>query len=99
MNPRGKIAIRNYDNNNCQTKTDSEGREITMALMLGKLYEALLKPGDATLAGEAAEEVAAYENRLSSIEARLASLERSVTMLTALTLLNLSLVIGLYFKP
>ena len=43
-----------------------------MALMLGKLHDALVAAAvDKNLAREAAEEVAGYENRLARIEATL----------------------------
>jgi hypothetical protein len=40
-----------------------------------------------------------HGDRLAAIEARLASLERSVAILMGLSLLTLSLILGLYFKP
>lgn len=43
-----------------------------MALRLGALHDALLRPGDAELAKRAAEEVAGYETRLAAIEPDLA---------------------------
>lgn len=45
-----------------------------MALRLGALHDALLDPGNAEKALRAAEEVAGYENRLASIDTRLAVL-------------------------
>jgi hypothetical protein len=60
-----------------------------MALMLGKLYDALRAgqiPDDK--AREAAEEVAGYETRLAGIETRLSAL-------TALLSINTAILIGL----
>jgi hypothetical protein len=45
-----------------------------MTLRLGALHDALLTPGDAELARKAAEEVAASDNRLASIDRRLSLL-------------------------
>lgn len=45
-----------------------------MTLRLGALHDALLDPGNADKALKAAEEVAGYENRLASIDTRLAVL-------------------------
>jgi len=60
-----------------------------MAMRLGALQDALLKPGDADLARKAAEELAAYDNRLASIDGRLLVLTWMVTFLTALVIGNL----------
>jgi hypothetical protein len=46
-----------------------------MSVMLGNLYEALLKPGDPELARKAAEEVAGYESRLASMDTKLAVIQ------------------------
>lgn len=60
-----------------------------MALQLGALYQALLKPGDPELAAKAAEEGAGYETRLSSLDTKLAVLTALVTLLIALAVGNL----------
>ena len=54
-----------------------------MSLRLGALHDALLHPGDADLARQAAEEVAGYENRLASIDTRLTVLTWMVGTLIA----------------
>jgi len=60
-----------------------------MSLRLGALHDALLNPGDADMARKAAEEVAAYDSRLASIDGRLTLLTWMVTFLTALAVANL----------
>jgi hypothetical protein len=59
-----------------------------MSLRLGALHDALLDPGNAEKAQRAAEEVAAYDNRLASIESRL-------LLLTWMTGATLAIVMGL----
>jgi len=54
-----------------------------MSLRLGALHDALLKPGDAELARKAAEEVASYQERMASIDTRLAVLTWMVAALFA----------------
>lgn len=64
-----------------------------MAIMLGALYDALRQaaiPEDA--ARKAAEEVAGYESRLSSIEGRLLLLTWMVGVSVTLALINLGFV-------
>ena len=56
-----------------------------MSLRLGALQDALTHPGDPDLARKAAEEVAGYENRLSSLDTRLAVLTWMVAFNIALT--------------
>jgi len=65
---------------------DSSPEGPLMAIRLGKLYDALrLADGiDAVAAREAAEEVAGYESRLASIDARLAVLTWMVAALVTL---------------
>ena len=63
-----------------------------MALMLGKLYTALEATGlPAATAAAAAEEVAAYENRIANIETKL-------TVLTWMIAFNLALTVALVGK-
>jgi hypothetical protein len=59
-----------------------------MTLMLSKTYEALRSAEGISdqQARDAAEEIAAYENRLSSIESRLTLLTWMVATLMALTM-------------
>jgi hypothetical protein len=57
-----------------------------MSLRLGALHDALLDPGNAEKAQRAAEEVAAYESRLGSIDTRLSVLQWMVGFLLALGL-------------
>ena len=59
-----------------------------MSLRLGALHDELLDPGNAEKAQRAAEEVAAYDNRLASIESRL-------LLLTWMTGATLAIVMGL----
>ena len=66
-----------------------------MSLRLGALHDALLNPGDSELAREAAEEVAAYHNRLASIDSRLLVLTWMVGCTIALELGLLWLTISL----
>ena len=49
-----------------------------MAMKSGASRVALMNPGDATRAGKAAEEVAAYESQFTAIEVDLASIEGDV---------------------
>ncbi len=65
-----------------------------MALRLGALHDALLRPGDANLARLAAEEVAGYENRLASVESDLMLLKWMVSVNLALT----TLILGIVFR-
>lgn len=61
-----------------------------MSLRLGALHDALLDGGKTPeLARKAAEEVAAYESRLASIDTRLQVLTWMVGTLTAIALGNL----------
>jgi len=60
-----------------------------MTLRLGALHDALLHPGDKELAQKAAEEVAAYDNRLASIDTRLAVLTWMVGFNLLLTVATL----------
>jgi hypothetical protein len=92
----GRVLHLRPDRRRAAAGVDEDG---AMTLRLGALHDALLDPGNAAKAQAAAEEVAGYEHRLASIETRLASLERSVMLLMGLALLQLSLVVGLYFKP
>jgi len=62
-----------------------------MSLRLGALHDALLDPGNAEKAMRAAEEVAGYENRLSSIESRL-------TLLTWMMGVVILLLSGLFWQ-
>ena len=58
-----------------------------MALMMGKLHEALMSAGtDAATAREAAEEVANYDNRISKVEADLTLLKWMLGFNIAMTL-------------
>lgn len=57
-----------------------------MSLRLGALHDALLDPGNAEKAQRAAEEVAAYDSRLSAIDTKLAVVQ---------ALLGVSITIGL----
>ena len=57
-----------------------------MSLRLGALHDALLKPGDAALAREAAEEVAAYQTRMQAIDRDLTVLKWMVGTDVALTI-------------
>ena len=57
-----------------------------MAIMLGKLYEALRHRDDPQLAREAAEEVAGYDSRLAAIDSKLAVVQWMVGTNVALTL-------------
>lgn len=57
-----------------------------MSLRLGALHDALLQPGNAELARAAAEEVAAYEDRIGRIERDLNLLKWMVGTNVALTL-------------
>jgi hypothetical protein len=66
-----------------------------MSLRLGALHDALLDPGNAEKAQRAAEEVAAYENRLASIESRLILLTWMAGVNTATMLALLWLVLNL----
>lgn len=70
-----------------------------MALMLGALYHALITarvPEED--ARKAAEEVAAYDQRLASMDARLTLLTWMVTFLTALAVANLWLTFNVLSK-
>lgn len=66
-----------------------------MTLRLGALHDALLDPGNAEKAVLAAEEVAAYENRLAAIESRLTLLTWMVGFLIALVIGNLWLTVSI----
>jgi hypothetical protein len=66
-----------------------------MALRLGALHDALMHPGDGDLARRAAEEVAAYDNRLASLDTRLAVLTWMVGFLIALGVANLWLTMNI----
>jgi hypothetical protein len=66
-----------------------------MALRLGALHDALLHPGDPTLAQRAAEEVANYEGRLARVEADLTVIKWMVGTNIALVLVVLSIVLRL----
>jgi hypothetical protein len=58
-----------------------------MALMLGRLYNALISAGaDETRAREASEEVAAYKNRLVHVESDLTLLKWMVGFNLAMTI-------------
>lgn len=57
-----------------------------MSLMLGKLYEALLNPGNVEKARQAAEEVAGYESRLAAIDLKLAVVQALLGVVVALSL-------------
>ena len=66
-----------------------------MAIMLGKLYDALRAgsvPDDK--AREAAEEVAGYDGRLAGLERRLDVLDAKMIALQAMVGINLILTIG-----
>lgn len=69
-----------------------------MTLRLGALHDALLKPGDALLAREAAEEVATYQERMASIDTRLTVLTWMVTLSITLQLLTLGGMLGLIWR-
>ena len=73
-----------------------------MALMLGKLYDALIAGGTPPdKAREAAEEVAGCENRPAAIENRLARVEARLAVLQWLTGASLALqltTLGLVFN-
>jgi hypothetical protein len=56
-----------------------------VTLRLGALQDALLDPGNIEKATKAAEELAGYENRLASIDTRLAVLSALVGVNIALT--------------
>jgi hypothetical protein len=61
-----------------------------MAIMLGALYDALVEGQTSKEAArKAAEEVAAYESRLATIESRVTLLIWMVGVLTTLALINL----------
>jgi hypothetical protein len=63
-----------------------------MALMMGKLHEALVSAGvEAGKAREAAEEVASFENRLAKLEA-------DVTLLKWMVGTNILLTLGTLWK-
>jgi membrane protein YqaA with SNARE-associated domain len=62
-----------------------------MSVMLGELYKALLAPATEEQARKAAEEVAAYENRFTRIEADLLLLKWMVGVLITLCLVMLGL--------
>jgi len=64
-----------------------------MALMLGALYEALRRTADDDVARKAAEEVAGYESRLSSMESRLSTMDTKLNVITGLILLVLGLLL------
>jgi len=66
-----------------------------MSLRLGALHDALLDPGNADKAQRAAEEVANYESRVTSIERDLTLLKWMVGTNVALTLFVLGKVITL----
>ena len=67
-----------------------------MALMMGKLHEALILGGvDQKTAREAAEEVAAYENRLAGIGADVLLLK---WMVGTLLPLNFVITLGVLWK-
>lgn len=55
-----------------------------MPLRMGALQDALLDPGNAEKALRAAEEVAAYDNRMAKIEADLSLLKWMVSALVGL---------------
>jgi hypothetical protein len=58
-----------------------------MALMMGKLHEALIGAGaDQNVAREAAEEVANYDNRIAKVEADLVLLKWMLGFNIAMTL-------------
>lgn len=61
-----------------------------MSLRLGALHDALLHPGDAEMARKAAEEVAGYQERMASIDTRLAVLTWMVGVLLAVALATLA---------
>jgi phage shock protein A len=78
-----------------------------MTLMLSKTYDALRSADGVSdeQAREAAEEIAAYENRLMSIESRLTTidhrltnLEQRMTLLTWMVAINLALTIAILFR-
>ena len=60
-----------------------------MALRLGALHDALLRPGDKELALKAAEEMAAYENRFGRLETDLTVLKWMAGTNIALTIVVL----------
>jgi hypothetical protein len=62
-----------------------------MSLRLGALHDALSNPGDQELARKAAEEVAAYENRL-------ASLDSHVAVVTWMAGFNLLLTLAIFWR-
>lgn len=66
-----------------------------MSLRLGALHDALLDPGNVEKAQRAAEEVAAYDSRLASIDGRLVLLQWMVGFLLALGLGQLWLTIDI----
>lgn len=67
-----------------------------MALMLSKLYDALLEAGASEhKARDAAEEAAAYEARFQRIETELTVLKWMVGTNIAVTLVGVSIMIGL----
>ena len=71
-----------------------------MALRMGALYDAL-KTGQGISeedARRAAEEVASYDNRMARIEARLDTLTWMVGANITLTLLTLSIVLGVLVR-
>jgi phage shock protein A len=57
-----------------------------------------MAPGDAALASKAAEEVAAYENKLASVEIKVERLDGKVNLLQALVSLNIGISIAIALK-
>lgn len=66
-----------------------------MALRLGALHDALLHPGDAELAKQAAEEVANYERQVADVRSDLALIKWGLGVVTTLVLGNLWLSFGI----
>jgi len=70
-----------------------------MALQLGALREALEDAGaDTAKAQKAAEEVAAYENRLGSLDTRMERLEGRMTLLQWMMATNIAITVAVLGK-
>lgn len=70
-----------------------------MALLLGALRTALVEAGASEdKAEKAAEEVAGYENRLTSMEGRLSNIEGRLTLLMAMVGAVLAMVTAVLLK-
>ena len=67
--------------------------------MLGKLRDALVAAGaDENTARDAAEEVASYENRLSTLDIRSERLEGKVNLLQWMVGFNLVITVAILFR-